>query len=482
MAGLRDLPFTGQPGLLVPIPGDNKPIDWFNLLLDTVFLENIIRQTNLYALELFCGPTTTPASRITKWKDLVLAELRTFLGLLLLTGNVRLNRLNDYWKTHRLLNFPMFKEYMSRDRFLGILRCLHYSRVDTPDHPEPANNRSFKIQNIVEYFNNKMRQIYYPDRELTIDEEMVLWRGRLVFRQYVKGKRHKYGIKIYSLNEPEGLMLRFHVYTGSHDSCSGKGHTVKVVMKLMRDFLGKGHSLFMDNFYNSFVLSSKLLRHSTYTTGTLRIDRLHTPPAVKAKALGKGETIANYAQSVMIGKWRDKRTVTYISTQYDNEMVQTTNRRNQKRTLPKPIMYYNSYMKGTDRLDQMVSYYPCERKNLRWHKKIFVHFLQVVVVNSFYLYNMYNSDRLSLYDFRVRVLEDLLPPKEAPLLITPTRNSMHRLSKSMKRKGNGKSVTRRCRVCYQEGKRKETVYYCAVCPDEPALCELGCFDKYHEGK
>ncbi|XP_046677228.1 piggyBac transposable element-derived protein 4-like [Homalodisca vitripennis] len=337
-------------------------------------------------------------------------------------------------------SFP-FQEYMSRDRFLGILRCLHYSRVDTPDHPEPANNRSFKIQNIVEYFNNKMRQIYYPDRELTIDEEMVLWRGRLVFRQYVKGKRHKYGIKIYSLNEPEGLMLRFHVYTGSHDSCSGKGHTVKVVMKLMRDFLGKGHSLFMDNFYNSFVLSSKLLRHSTYTTGTLRIDRLHTPPAVKAKALGKGETIANYAQSVMIGKWRDKRTVTYISTQYDNEMVQTTNRRNQKRTLPKPIMYYNSYMKGTDRLDQMVSYYPCERKTLRWHKKIFVHFLQVVVVNSFYLYNMYNSDRLSLYDFRVRVLEDLLPPKEAPLLITPTRNSMHRLSKSMKRKGNGKSIS-----------------------------------------
>ncbi|KAG8276030.1 hypothetical protein J6590_073541 [Homalodisca vitripennis] len=78
MAGLRDMPFT----------------------------ENIIRQTNLYALELFCGPTTTPASRISKWKDLVMAKLRTFLGLLLLTGNVRLNRLNDYWNTHRLLNFP----------------------------------------------------------------------------------------------------------------------------------------------------------------------------------------------------------------------------------------------------------------------------------------------------------------------------------------------------------------------------------------
>ncbi|KAG8335450.1 hypothetical protein J6590_067818 [Homalodisca vitripennis] len=52
----------------------------------------------------------------------------------------------------------------------------------------------------------------------------------------------------------------------------------------------------------------------------------------------------------------------------------------------------------------------------------------------------------------VCVLEDLLPPKEAPLLITLMRNSMHRLSKLTKRKGNGKSVTRRCHVCYQEGK------------------------------
>ncbi|KAG8295828.1 hypothetical protein J6590_071649 [Homalodisca vitripennis] len=78
------------------------------------------------------------------------------------------------------------------------------------------------------------------------------------------------------------------------------------------------------------------------------------------------------------------------------------------------------------------------------------------------------QDRLSLYDFRVRVLEDLLPPEEAPLLITPMCNSMHRLFKLTKRKGNTKSVTRRCRICYQEDKRKETVYYCAVCPDEPA--------------
>ncbi|XP_054272549.1 piggyBac transposable element-derived protein 4-like [Macrosteles quadrilineatus] len=483
MGRLRDIPFTGEPGLRVPIPGNNKPIDWFRLLSDVVFLQNIVAETNKYALEFLCAPNTKPKSRITKWKDLVLDELMIFLGLLMHTGTIRMNRLQDYWKTHRLFSptSSVFSQYMTRDRFQIILRCLNFSGVGTTDTPEPVEQRAFKINPIVDYFNNKMREIYYPGRELTMDEEMVLWRGRLAFRQYVQGKRHKYGIKIYSLNEPGGLILRLHVYTGKADNVAGKGHTANVVMKLMKDFLGKGHSLFMDNFYNSFILSSKLLRRLTYTTGTLCADRKHTPVDVKSATLSKGETITRYAEGIMIGKWKDKRAVTYISSQFDNQMATTTNTRSQQRVMPKPLIQYNAHMKGTDRLDQIMSYYPGELKTFRWHKKIFVHFLQVIMTNAFILYNKHNSgNRLSLYDFRLEVIEQLLPPKPAPLMVTPTRGSLHRLSKNEKRKANGNRVLKKCRVCCKEGKRKETVFICAVCPGEPGLCELRCFDKFHE--
>lgn len=34
----------------------------------------------------------------------------------------------------------------------------------------------------------------------------VLWRGRLRFRQYIKGKRHKYGVKLYTLTEHQGFL------------------------------------------------------------------------------------------------------------------------------------------------------------------------------------------------------------------------------------------------------------------------------------
>lgn len=480
--GCRPIPFVKENKLLVPIPGENRPIDWFSLMLDDVFLEQVCRETNKYALELFCGPNTTEKSRITKWKDLSLAELKTFIGLLLHTGTIILPRLQDYWKTHRLFNLPSFRLYMSRDRFLLILRCLHFSRVGTQENPEPENNRLFKVQLILDYFNSKMKAIYYPSKELTIDESMVLWRGRLNFRQYVKGKRHKFGIKLYSLNEPEGLNVRFTIYSGANSELSGKGHSDKVVMHLMQDMLGKGHSLYMDNYYNSYPLACRLLRHDTYCTGTVLSNRKYLPPAVKSANLRKGETIANYADGVMLGKWRDKRLVMYLSTEHDNEMCEIENRRHQQKQKPKPIVQYNAYMKGVDRLDQMMSYYPCERKTLRWYKKIFIHCIQMMMCNAFYFHNMHaaeKADRMSLYDFRLKVIEELLPPIVPAIMRTPGRNALHISELNEDRDNKGGRKRKLCRECNKGGKRKQTTYVCNVCPDKPGLCPGNCFESFH---
>lgn len=102
-------------GLNVPIPGKNNPIDWFTLIFDDTFLESICTTTNKYAFELFCGPNTTPKSHITRFKDVTVPELKVFLGLLLHTGIVKLNRIQDYWKAGNFFNIPFFqREHESR--------------------------------------------------------------------------------------------------------------------------------------------------------------------------------------------------------------------------------------------------------------------------------------------------------------------------------------------------------------------------------
>lgn len=475
--GMRNFPFTKENKLKVPVPGENKPSDWFFLLLDNSILEKIVEHSNRYAKDVYFSPNLMPKSRINAWrKDLTVEELKVFIGILLHMGTVRLNRLNDYWKTSRFFNFSVVREQMSQDRFLLILRCIHFAHND-----EQTDDRLQKVRMLLDHFNNKMDAVYYPCRELSLDEGMILWRGRLVFRQYIKGKRHKYGIKIYSLCEPHGLVVRFTIYTGSEGELSGKGHASKVVMHLMRGKLNEGHALFMDNYYNSFPLASSLLSKKTYCTGTLRLDRKHLPEEVKAAKPKKGETIARYSEGVMVGKWKDKRVVSYLSTQYENTMAISTNRRQVQREKPLPIVQYNAHMKGVNRNDQLMSYYPMEHKSLRWYKKVFVHFIQMTMVNAYKLFRFANMDsRMNFYDFRLQVIAELLLEKERPAPVRPPRNPMHVLSKTHKRDAKGQLVRVRCRVCLQEGRKdSKTVYICAQCPGEPALCPVGCYEKYH---
>ncbi|KAJ8926270.1 hypothetical protein NQ314_021391, partial [Rhamnusium bicolor] len=253
-----------------------------------------------------------------------------------------------------------------------------------------------------------MRNTYYPGKELSLDESMMLWRGRLVFRQYIKNKRHKFGIKLYMLTEPSGTLLEVEVYTGAMDSKGGKGHASKVVMKLLQHKLNSGHSVYMDNYYNSCTLARELLDNQTFCTGTLRADRKGNPKDVVATKLPKGGTKAKYSNGIMIGKWKDKRDVLYISTEFPNTMVTFTKKRAQEKVKPLPILNYNKFMSGVDRQDQMMAYYPCSRKTLRWYKKLAIHFFQLILVNSHYMFNEYSGKRLTFYDYRLEVIRGLL--------------------------------------------------------------------------
>lgn len=476
--GMCNFPFSRRNELLVPLPGD-KPIDYFRLLLDDDFLNLIVEQTNIYAQEVFCQPGISEKSRIVRWKPLSAVELLTFLGLVLHTGTIKLNKIQDYWKVHPLFNFKCFSSHMSRDRFLLIMRCLHFAK--NPTEGQTTDDRLYKVSPILNFFNQKMAEVYYPGKQLSLDESMVLWRGRLLFRQYIKNKQHKYGLKLYMLSEPNGIIVNIAVYTGVLDSKGGKGHAANVVLHLMEGKLNCGHSLFMDNFYNSCGLAETLLKKQTYCTGTLRADRKYNPKEVVKAKLEKGETVAKYSKKIMVGKWKDRRDVLYISTEFENEMVEYTDKINRTRLKPLPILEYNEYMGGVDRQDQMTSYYPCERKTLRWYKKLGLHIIQLMLLNAYYLHGKYSSQqKMSLYHFRLAVIEELLGiEKKATLDSKATTVVSHHPTKIPDVSTKNETKRKRCRVCSQNKIRKSTIYHCEKCPDMPGLCPGNCFVIYH---
>jgi len=125
--------------------------------------------------------SNAPRSRLSEWKNTDRNEMFTFIALLIHTGTIKVNRLNEYWKKHHLFDMSCFSNYMSRDRFLNLMRCFHFApNVETNDQNLP-DDRLYKIRPLITYFNNKVNTIYYPKKELSLDESMVLWRGRLQF-------------------------------------------------------------------------------------------------------------------------------------------------------------------------------------------------------------------------------------------------------------------------------------------------------------
>jgi len=470
------IPFSKSKGLKV-FPQGNEPIDYFNLLFDDRLFELIVNETNKNAVQVLLSGSGGSSSRITAWKDTNIQEMKLFIGLLFHTGSIRLNRLEDYWKTSELFNIHFFRQHMSRNRFMLILRNLHFV-----DNENCDNSRLNKIEPIVTYFYNKMTDIYEASENLSLDESMVLFRGRLVFRQYIKNKRHKYGIKLYMLTESGGLVHRIMIYSGQgQDTSNDFTHTEYVVVKLMEGLTDCGRSLYMDNYYNSVKLAHTLLVKGTYCTGTLRANRKGNPKEITSKKLKVGESVGKYTEEgVCVMKWRDRREVLAISSEHTNDLVEVTNRRGEQKLKPMAITMYNKYMSGIDRQDQMLSYYPCERKTIRWYKKIGIHFFQLLLLNSYYIY-VENVKKCSLYDFRLSVITELakcqININVPPALPSKITNSHIPTKVAKNQKKN--FYRKRCKVCHSKGIRKTTIFYCSSCEGQPGLCLENCFEIYH---
>ena len=180
---------------------DNKvmPINVYHAIVAEDIMNLIFIETNRYR-----------KNNNAKFRETNKLEMRKFGGLVNYMGNVRLPIISLYWSQNPLYNLPLLRRIMPRDRILSLHRNFHAS-----DNDSAERGRLIQIQPLLDELNKFFKMCMNRESILAIDESMVPWRGRLVFRQYMPGKRHKYGIKLFKLCTPED-------YTANILICSGK--------------------------------------------------------------------------------------------------------------------------------------------------------------------------------------------------------------------------------------------------------------------
>ncbi|CAK1590291.1 unnamed protein product [Parnassius mnemosyne] len=449
------------------------PADFYSLFVTDEIIEQMVINTNNYAQDLISNLSNLkPKSRLRAWTPTTPEEMKKFLGVLLAMGLVRIPRLNDYWLKRNIYNNKYISSVMTRDRFLLILKFWHFS--------QESPNDTDKLKKIRDTFNKileKMQTLLEPGQYLIIDESMIPWRGRLKFRQYIKNKSHKYGVKLYKLCTPEGYTKNCIIYTGKGDNGRETNHGKETVLRLIKGLENNGRIIITDNFYNSIDLAEELIRKKTFMCGTLRPNRKGNPKKIISIKLKRGQIVGKMnPNGVRIIKWTDKRPVHMISTcRNHNLTLKSTGKTNRitGNIIKKPqcVITYNENKKGIDFNDQMSSYYSSLKRGVKWFRKVMMEILfGTVIINSWVLYNHGKPVQMPKKNFMEAIIEALI---QVPIL-TETANECAAMPKTNHTFENKGLKRRNCAGCYNklratlnskdaQRKTKKIKSYCAEC-------------------
>ncbi|XP_064876538.1 piggyBac transposable element-derived protein 4-like [Oncorhynchus nerka] len=417
----------------------------------------------------------------------------TFLVTVLLMGIVKKNSLREYWSTDPMFATPFFASLFSQDRFLVLLRCLHFVNNATAILSDPL----YKIRNVLISLTSAFGRVFVPYKDLCIDESLMLWKGRLAFRQYIPSKRHRFGVKFFVMCDVKtGFVQDIIVYTGSTTDIKhyeGLGVSGSVVMTMLAPHLGKGHTLYVDNWYSSPTLFQHLLSNSTGACGTVRSNRKGMP-AFGCRKMQRGEVEFQENGQQLAVKWHDKRDVHVLSTVHTATMSATgkvDHLTGERKIKPDCVLDYNLKMGAVDKADMINSFVECTRKTNKWYKKIFFHLIDTAVLNGSIVHRQLTGKVITYQKYRENLMRELLEEHHTPRRPStggrPAVDNRLRLTarhfpcKVPQTASQGSRTRRHCKVCLSGARRskqrKMTKYMCLAC-DTP-LCISPCFEEYH---
>ena len=207
---IQDFPFNEKPGLKIDILDNAGPMFFFGLILTDKFVESLVSKTNEHPNRVInANRPLRHRTTWNSWTDVNVLDMKKFIGLIFCMGLISLPSYKRYWSKDLLYKNKHFPSVFSRERFESILRFFNFG-----EKPMFENDRLSKLRTIMDHLNKVMLEVVAPEKNLSIDESMMLWRGRLVSRQYVKNKRHKYGIKFYKFCTYDRLVLTVEAYGG----------------------------------------------------------------------------------------------------------------------------------------------------------------------------------------------------------------------------------------------------------------------------
>ena len=295
-----------EPGVQAQLDESSSALKWFFELFDEKVQTDLVKLINEFATYIIQqNNLRRRRSKYSKWYPITRYELLRLFAVLIAMGIERRPNLCDYWSINSFNYTPWNHELFPRDRFEMLYSTmLHVNSIGD------EKSKKYKIEPFLNKLLQNFQRAYYPDKDLSLDEMVVKWKGRSKFKIYNPSKPEKYHIKTFGLCDSHtgyayNLLIYFGKETSYQEDVPG-GQSEKIFQYLLRP-LGSGHHVFANTNYTTHSLISYPSAKRIYYTGTLMSNRKNVPIEIKNPKIKHMESkFYRSREGILLCMWKNK--------------------------------------------------------------------------------------------------------------------------------------------------------------------------------
>ena len=478
-------------------------LDYFRLLFSDEIIELLVEESNNYYKRMLTENFGLEYKRVilTKMtagslpylyitKGISKEDILAYIGIRIYMGLHKLPSIKHYWKKGEYQT--NIYQVMPRNYFLLLGQALHFPEKEKENEDEKEkkekdtdkeidstfdsdcssdNNKikidpRHKINLYLEKLAKNFQKYYVLGNNVTIDESLLLFKGRNSMKFYIPMKPHKWGFKIHLLCDSDTHYLYNMLFDPGKsgkdfiyldDTCSVSESIVLRLLSCIND--RKQRNVFCDGWYSSISLMKKLTKMGYLITTVLRNTSKEIPSKLKLKGYDKA-----YDDEILIQKYEGKKTILF-ATNYNIDKEKLRN-------------IYNIKNRGVDTFDHYLEISSIQRRTLKWYKKILLFGIDASIINSKIICELKTGKSYTTVEFKEKIFDQIF--KIYKSYNNTKKNVKNNISsnndiKSRLRIHNinfVKNSGRKCEMCH-----RETAYFCVE-------CNVGlhpeCFNNYHQ--
>ncbi|XP_066969111.1 piggyBac transposable element-derived protein 3-like [Macrobrachium rosenbergii] len=185
-------------------------------------------------------------------------ELKSLIGILLLSSYHKLPSVRHYWAKDEDLVVSIVKKAMSRKKFQGLKSVVHF--CDNADAENNKGDKGFKVRSLISKLRKSFIQHGLSEECISVDEMRVKYYGHNSLKQFIQVKPIRFGYKLWALCGTSGYCYNFDLYCGTNPQLDKNDEIAlgsKVVLKMLEAVADpESHTVFFDNYFTGYELFS----------------------------------------------------------------------------------------------------------------------------------------------------------------------------------------------------------------------------------